>query len=81
MSITYKIEMYRRVDGDGYLALFWTNGSRHSLYATGATEEEVREKIDRHHRDALASIERQDASVRARREKAAKAKAQKEAAE
>lgn len=61
--------MYRRVDGDGFLARFGVAGEK-ELYmiATGATEEEVREKVRVHYERAEESIRRQDAGLEARRE-------------
>lgn len=60
MAIPYTYEMYRRVDGDGFLARFWTVGSNVSMIATGETEEIVLAKVEEHYRASEEEIRRQN---------------------
>jgi hypothetical protein len=70
MTIQHTIEIYRRVDGDGFLARFWTAGEKSSMIVTGASEEEVRQKVADHYERAEAEIRRQTGLTEARLEKA-----------
>lgn len=79
--IAHTVEFYRRIDGEGYLARFWTIGEKTSMIAVGNSLVEVKGKVEKHYVDVEAEISRQegltDARLAALKEAREKAKGKK----